>query len=625
MPRGGLHYLFESLVFVQYKEYVASPTLTLAGWIAACAAAVRTVMALRYRPPFVVAVAPKLSGRREIVTFVATISARNTRTSVETPVASAPPSAELPPLSPAELDAYFRGGDPEADACEGLLCAAVRARSAIDLAIAEGLHALRQGDRLAELGCHLDDYAREVLDLGRRAAEGLARLGREVRARPLLAAALRAGRVRLRAAQTILPVADGPAEATWVELAQILTVRELEVRVRQATGGASNDDDEGWARLGASIQPDERAVLDAALAVAAQLQPGASRGERLEAIAQEFQGAYPTEAEASWAGGALRPVRPGGERREALEAETERWAALPAVAALPARAARFDEMTTAHEVDVELRKLARLRSQWDDLVAWCAHAVRRSGLYRMLGFASFRHYCDERLGVSARAIEQRAAVEQRRWASPALREARRQGVSFEKLRLLSRLPEDEIAAWTPRALGLTCIALQRELEGRAERQMRAQGRVAFVVPLRVGALVAAAIEEVCRRAGQMLPLGTCLTILAAHFVETWRGVLRSSSRSRKVRERDQGHCRVPGCSHRASDAHHVLFRSRGGGDGLENQIAACAFHHLRCIHGGHLRVVGRAPEGLSWYLHGAPWAGPQGADRPTAREGRIVA
>jgi hypothetical protein len=84
----------------------------------------------------------------------------------------APPRLELAPLTTAEVDAWFRGGEPEADACEALLAWAARARGALDVAIGEGLHALRMGDRLAQLGCHLDDYAREVLDLGKRAAEG---------------------------------------------------------------------------------------------------------------------------------------------------------------------------------------------------------------------------------------------------------------------------------------------------------------------------------------------------------------------------------------------------------------------------------------------------------------------
>jgi hypothetical protein len=78
-----------------------------------------------------------------------------------------------------------------------------------------------------------------------------------------------------------------------------------------------------------------------------------------------------------------------------------------------------------------------------------------------------------------------------------------------------------------------------------------------------------------------------------------------------VRDRDQGQCQVPGCSHRASHAHHVLFRSHGGDDRLDNQVGLCAFHHLRCIHGGYLRVIGRAPDALRWFLGGRPWAGPQ--------------
>src|SRR5512133_2503801 len=168
----------------------------------------------------------------------------------------AAPRLDLEPLTPAELYALFRGGEPEADACEALLAWAARSRGALDVAIAEGLHALRQRDRLAELGCHMDDYAREVLDLERRAAEGLARLGRELRTRPLLRDALRSGRIRLRAAQTVLGVAVGEDEAAWVERAARRTVRELEALVRRA-GMEPGDEDAVWLRLGARLRPEE--------------------------------------------------------------------------------------------------------------------------------------------------------------------------------------------------------------------------------------------------------------------------------------------------------------------------------------------------------------------------------
>src|SRR5512138_2096748 len=166
----------------------------------------------------------------------------------------APPQADLPPLTSAELRALFRAGATEVEDCERLLVWAARARGALDVAIAEGLAALCQGDRLAALACHLDDYALEVLDLGRRAALGLLRLGRGLRSRPLLRAALRSGRVRLRAAQTILSVATGEAEAKWVDRAARLTVRELEDAVRRA-GGRADGEDEPWLRLDLRLDP----------------------------------------------------------------------------------------------------------------------------------------------------------------------------------------------------------------------------------------------------------------------------------------------------------------------------------------------------------------------------------
>ena len=111
--------------------------------------------------------------------------------------------------------------------------------------------------------------------------------------------------------------------------------------------------------------------------------------------------------------------------------------------------------------------------------------------------------------------------------------------------------------------------------------------------------------------GRATPVGTCLALLAQHFVGIWkRAITKDYSGSRKVRDRDEGACQVPGCSHRGEHAHHVLFRSRGGGDEQENLVAMCPFHHLRCLHGGYLAVVGRAPD-FRWFLAGAEWSGPR--------------
>jgi hypothetical protein len=546
----------------------------------------------------------------------AAVHARDWRTT------HAPSPAVLDPLTPAELHDLLRGGEREADVCERALATAARAQAAIDLAIGEGLHALRHGDRLAQLGYHLDDYAREVLGIGKRTTQNLVRLARELRTRALLRDALRSGRVRLRAAETILPVAIGDAEAAWVERAARCTVRDLEAAVRRARNVGAADEEEDWSALRTQLPSDDRVLVDAALDLAGEVMPGSTRMERLEAIAQEYLGELPSDPDADETAPldpAFRRVgRRESSRRAALEAETERWSVLPEVVEIPAPEVELPDTATAAELDAHLRDLAAVRARWDDLIGFCSRAVLDSGMHRLLGFTNARHYCEERLGVSARAVEQRAALEERLWKSAALREARRQKLPYEKLRLLAKLPEEDIASWTPRAHALTCIALSRAVDGERERQLRARGKFVASLPKRMAVVLAAAIRVVRERAGALVPAGKCLAIMAAHFIGTWsESVPRSRSRSRKIRDRDGGHCQVPGCSHRGAHSHHLAFRSHGGGDEPGNQLSLCAFHHLRCVHGGFLRVFGRAPDALAWFHRGKVWRGP-GLDAATA-------
>ncbi len=77
--------------------------------------------------------------------------------------------------------------------------------------------------------------------------------------------------------------------------------------------------------------------------------------------------------------------------------------------------------------------------------------------------------------------------------------------------------------------------------------------------------------------------------------------------ARQVRYRDGG-CRFPGCGTRAfTQAHHLVFWSRGGPTTLENLLLVCSFHH-RFVHelgwsvrreaGGHLRWL--RPDGTRY-------------------------
>ncbi|GAO05497.1 HNH endonuclease signature motif containing protein [Anaeromyxobacter sp. PSR-1] len=535
-----------------------------------------------------------------------------------------PPRIELPPFTLDEIEAWFRGGEIEGDLGEQLLVWAARVRGCIDVELAEGLAALKRGDRLAALGCHFDDYAREALDLGKRAAENLARLGAGLPDRPLLREALRSGRVRLRAGETILAVAVGDAEAAWLERAGEESVRGLEAAVRAARArgdasgharGGTGDEDEAWVELRTQLPPEERRVLDEALSLARELEPGASRIEQLEALAQEYLAEHPGDPDADDA----RPLGPGFRARGPEPARRgavaslgpDGWASLPEVPPVAAPDLSLNNVLSAQELDARLRALAECRAGWDRLIGLCGYAVKRSGMHRLSGYGSFREYVEERLGLPARAVEQRVALEARLAASPALEEARRRGVSYEKLRVLARLREPDIAPWIPRALDATCVVLRREVEGEREGQLRARGELVAPLPRGVAVLLAAAIASVRERHGHALSTGTCIAVIAFHFLVTWGDAPgRSPTRSRRIRERDSGWCQVPGCSRHAAHAHHIDFRSHGGGDDPENLVGLCAFHHLRCIHGGYLAVLGRAPGALVWLLGGRIWSGP---------------
>ncbi len=303
-----------------------------------------------------------------------------------------PPHGPPEPCTPAELRALVYAGQTESDACETLLAHLARIEGALDLELGDGLAALCIGDRLISLGfSNLRDYAREVLDIEERTAQAMARLSRELRSRPLLRAAVRAGAVRPRNAQTVLPVAVGEAEAEWVERAGTETVRALEKAVSAVRAG---EEDEEWTRFRVRLSPEDRAAVDEALAIAGRLMPASRRPQRLEAMAQEYLGEHALEAGDDGGGAAGSSFRAEGDRlerrKQVLEIETDRWSFLPA--APNVTAPDVEQMTSALEIDGALRALAVNRESWDRLLGYCAYAVRRSGLWRIAGFASFEHY-----------------------------------------------------------------------------------------------------------------------------------------------------------------------------------------------------------------------------------------
>lgn len=299
--------------------------------------------------------------------------------------------------------------------------------------------------------------------------------------------------------------------------------------------------------------------------------------------------------------------------KEALEGETQRWEALGVLD--PVVAPRAGEEADPRVLDEELRRLMAMRRRWDEMLGHLGLVMKSFGLWREAGFASFDHYCLERLWMASRTVEQRAWLERRCYHLPGLREAMRSGrLSYEQARLLAgHAAPETLEEWVRKAEGMSCLALRRALDEGEQRQMCAREELELLVPARVADLLAAAFRAAEKKAGRHLTPGECLLQMASHFTSVWQGVVHQpSTPQRRARRRDE-HCQVPGCSRMAAHAHHILPLSRGGGDHPSNLVGLCAAHHLHGVHRGWVRVQGRAPDQLIWELgERVPGAGQDG-------------
>jgi len=189
--------------------------------------------------------------------------------------------------------------------------------------------------------------------------------------------------------------------------------------------------------------------------------------------------------------------------------------------------AGFDRLRSATEIDAGSGKLAARRDGWDALLGYCAYAVKAErGCGGSRGFA--RSSTTRRNGSGSRPA---------RWSSGRAGEAalagacpaggRDRGLSYEKLRVLARLPDRDIAGFIPPAWRLTCVALRDAVEARDEAQMRAARVLRARVP--------SGWPKCSRRLpggprGRRAPArdGACLVRVARHFVETWKPHVRKA-------------------------------------------------------------------------------------------------
>ena len=96
--------------------------------------------------------------------------------------------------------------------------------------------------------------------------------------------------------------------------------------------------------------------------------------------------------------------------------------------------------------------------------------------------------------------------------------------------------------------------------------------------------------------------------LIEHAWEEWQ---RQPRHRDPIFARDGWRCAAPACSSRLNlHDHHLLFRSRGGGNARQNRFTVCAWQHLRGIHQGRVRAWGTAPDDVTWELGVRPGRAP---------------
>jgi hypothetical protein len=496
-----------------------------------------------------------------------------------------------------------------------LLAMLAQGPGALDVALGEGLRELAACEGALKAGHSGNgDFAREELGIAASTAQKLERLARELESRPLLRAAVHAGEVMPRHAEAVLPAARGDAEALWVERARVGTVRALKQSVKDlAAADPPDPDDEGkWMPVRARMPAELRAVVDKAEELAGEIVGARSpRSERVRAICSEYLGTHPVDDGVAEA--ALSPAERSDEPlKKYLEEQYEQWASLrrPSPVAAP-----VSDPADVRAICDGLVRHARMRDSWNEVfghVAMVFCAIR--GWY-FLGFASFAHYCEERLGMGQRTVAQRVALERKLYELPTLREAMREGrISYEKARLIARHADQRtVAEWISRGEGLTCVELRDALQDQEEAQMCARNQYRAWLPPSVAGLLLLTIAAVRKADGRRLSPGECYAKACAHFIEVWKPVLRAGKKtlSRRVLKRDRGRCQVPVCSKAAAHSHHMQHRSAGGADEEANLIGLCAPHHLRGVHMGRVRLRRESPGRLRWELGVGEWEAPR--------------
>src|SRR5881392_3048445 len=552
------------------------------------------------------------------------------------------PGAAHPDIVPADVLAADAGRGLRAAECAATLDGYLRRLARQEARARRVLGTLAHGFLCRrhhhDLGfARLRDYTRERLGLSARELQTLAHVVQGMARLPAIGDAFDRGEITWSQARCLVALATPENAPFWLLVARLRTVRALEASVaRKAGRRVAGDTIDGEERVRVRLPCPHHVrkrwgqVQELARCVCgSELAPW----HAAEAIAAEGLSARGVEPDDPLAGLPEPPPRPlpEDEGRDVLPALD--WSAVQE--ALPddvEALARGAEDLNAFALDRRMRAALRALQRVDFQMGRLLHLLFARRLHRRLGFPTAARYAQERLGLSRRKARALVALDRRSATLPALAAAYRQGeVSW--LRALSLLPvadEGSVAAWVARAQAVTVRRLVDEIEWtlavrdtggeaagppapgarlvRPERQVCAHAvdaDITFFAPASVAILLRSAIASFTLPTE---PAWQGLERLLDHVHQEWSAQPRHRD---PIFARDGWRCAVPACTSRRNlHDHHLLFRSRGGGNARDNRITVCAWHHLRGIHQGRVRAWGTAPDDVTWELGVRPGCAP---------------
>ena len=252
--------------------------------------------------------------------------------------------------------------------------------------------------------------------------------------------------------------------------------------------------------------------------------------------------------------------------------------------------------------------------------------IASRALHHELGFTTLAHFARQALDLPVRQLERHRRLAHDLRGLPRLADAIDDGLDLARARLIASIAsEDTVLGWLSVARNTGVAELQRavKLAGRPgptgvaaqvlERYHQAIQLAAQLVEQAPGSATNPGTPTrlfVSLNAAWVPPsvpthdrVHADLPAAARWFLHQVR--IEPQRGFGQVKQRDNHTCRNPECGRRTlrAQAHHIVYRSDGGSDDLDNGVTLCPVCHLRLVHTGRITVT-RIGAALVWRYPG---------------------